>query len=119
MRCCQFGVDVVVQDEVALDDNVVTLQLMLIKLLIIFMQVLTEVTLEVGSLGEEVGVAVPLPEGEEVIFWKSSPPMYVTRMIMRRKRMRRSTQVERLLETKEEGGKWRGLVRIETRWGLP
>ena len=40
---------------------------MLIKLLIIFMQVLTEVTLEVGSLGEEVGVAVPLPEGEEVI----------------------------------------------------
>ena len=29
VRCCQFGVDVVVQDEVALDDNVVTLQLML------------------------------------------------------------------------------------------
>ena len=29
-------------------------------------QVLTEVTLEVGSLGEEVGDAVPLPEGEEV-----------------------------------------------------
>ena len=29
-------------------------------------QVLTEVTLEVGSLGEEVGAAVPLPEGEEV-----------------------------------------------------
>jgi len=47
------------------------------------MQVLTEVTLEVGSLGEEVGAAVPLPEGEEV---------------------------GRLLETAEEGGKWRGLV---------
>ena len=29
VRCCQFGVDVVVQDEVALDDNVVTLQFML------------------------------------------------------------------------------------------
>ena len=84
------------------------------------MQVLTEVTLEVGSLGEEVGVAVPLPEGEEVIsLIKEISTTDVIIMIMRRKRMRRSTQVERLLETKEEGGKWRGLVRIETRWGLP
>ena len=32
----------------------------------IMVQVLTEVTLEVGSLGEEVGAAVPLPQGEEV-----------------------------------------------------
>ena len=81
---------------------------------------LTEVTLEVGSLGEEVGVAVPLPEGEEVIsLIKEISTTDVIIMIMRRKRMRRSTQVERLLETKEEGGKWRGLVRIETRWGLP
>ena len=31
-------------------------------------QVLTEVSLEVGSLGEEVGAAVPLPQGEEVPF---------------------------------------------------
>ena len=86
----------------------------------IFEQVLTEVTLEVGSLGEEVGVAVPLPEGEEVIsLIKEISTTDVIIMIMRRKRMRRSTQVERLLETKEEGGKWRGLVRIETRWGLP
>ena len=76
--------------------------------------------MEVGSLGEEVGVAVPLPEGEEVIsLIKEISTTDVIIMIMRRKRMRRSTQVERLLETKEEGGKWRGLVRIETRWGLP
>ena len=88
--------------------------------MIIFEQVLTEVTLEVGSLGEEVGVAVPLPEGEEVIsLIKEIITTDVIITIMRRKRMRRSTQVERLLETKEEGGKWRGLVRIETRWGLP
>ena len=88
--------------------------------MIIFDQVLTEVTLEVGSLGEEVGVAVPLPEGEEVIsLIKEIITTDVIITIMRRKRMRRSTQVERLLETKEEGGKWRGLVRIETRWGLP
>ena len=88
--------------------------------MIIFGQVLTEVTLEVGSLGEEVGVAVPLPEGEEVIsLIKEIITTDVIITIMRRKRMRRSTQVERLLETKEEGGKWRGLVRIETRWGLP
>ena len=71
-------------------------------------------------MGEEVGVAVPLPEGEEVIsLIKEIITTDVIIMIMRRKRMRRSTQVERLLETKEEGGKWRGLVRIETRWGLP
>ena len=86
----------------------------------IFEQVLTEVTLEVGSLGEEVGVAVPLPEGEEVIsLIKEIITTNVIRIIRIIKRMRISTQVERLLETKEEGGKWRGLVRIETRWGLP
>ena len=87
--------------------------------MIIFEQVLTEVTLEVGSLGEEVGVAVPLPEGEEVISLIKEIITTDVKMIMRRKRLRRSFQVERLLETKEEGGKWRGLVRIETRWGLP
>ena len=81
---------------------------------------LTEVTLEVGSLGEEVGVAVPLPEGEEVIsLVKEITTTNVLRIIRIIKRMRMRTQVERLLETKEEGGKWRGLVRIETRWGLP
>ena len=81
---------------------------------------LTEVTLEVGSLGEEVGVAVPLPEGEEVItLIKEIITTNVIRIIRIIKRMRISTQVERLLETKEEGGKWRGLVRNETRWGLP
>ena len=86
----------------------------------IFEQVLTEVTLEVGSLGEEVGVAVPLPEGQEVIsLIKEIITTNVIRIIRIIKRMRISTQVERLLETKEEGGKWRGLVRIETRWGLP
>ena len=85
----------------------------------IFEQVLTEVTLEVGSLGEEVGVAVPLPEGDEVISLIKEITTTNVIMIIRRKRMRRSTQVERLLETKEEGGKWRGLVRRETRWGLP
>ena len=88
--------------------------------MIIFEQVLTEVTLEVGSLGEEVGVAVPLPEGEEVIsLIKEIITTNVIRIIRIIKRMRISTQVERLLETKEEGGKWRGLVRNETRWGLP
>ena len=81
----------------------------------IFEQVLTEVTLEVGSLGEEVGVAVPLPEGEEVISLIKEIITTDVKMIMRMKWMRRSTQVERLLETKEEGGKWRGLVC----WGLP
>ena len=86
----------------------------------IFKQVLTEVTLEVGSLGEEVGVAVPLPEGQEVIsLIKEIITTNVIRIIRIIKRMRMRTQVERLLETKEEGGKWRGLVRIETRWGLP
>ena len=86
----------------------------------IFEQVLTEVTLEVGSLGEEVGVAVPLPEGQEVIsLIKEIITTNVIRIIRIIKRMRISTQVERLLETKEEGGKWRGLVRNETRWGLP
>ena len=77
-------------------------------------------TLEVGSLGEEVGVAVPLPEGEEVIsLVKEITTTNVLRIIRIIKRMRMRTQVERLLETKEEGGKWRGLVRIETCWGLP
>ena len=81
---------------------------------------LTEVTLEVGSLGEEVGVAVPLPEGQEVIsLIKEIITTNVIRIIRIIKRMRMRTQVERLLETKEEGGKWRGLVRIETCWGLP
>ena len=76
--------------------------------------------MEVGSLGEEVGVAVPLPEGEEVIsLIKEIITTNVIRIIRIIKRMRISTQVERLLETKEEGGKWRGLVRNETRWGLP
>ena len=40
----------------------------MMKKLMMMIQVLTEVTLEVGSLGEEVGDAVPLPEGEEVPF---------------------------------------------------
>ena len=42
--------------------------LIMTKNIMIMVQVLTEVSLEVGSLGEEVGVAVPLPQGEEVPF---------------------------------------------------
>ena len=42
--------------------------LIMTKNIMIMVQVLTEVTLEVGSLGEEVGAAVPLPQGEEVPF---------------------------------------------------
>ena len=42
--------------------------LIMTKNIMIMVQVLTEVSLEVGSLGEEVGAAVPLPQGEEVPF---------------------------------------------------
>ena len=42
--------------------------LIMTKNIMMMVQVLTEVTLEVGSLGEEVGVAVPLPQGEKVPF---------------------------------------------------
>ena len=55
----------------------------------IFEQVLTEVTLEVGSLGEEVGVAVPLPEGQEVISLIKEIITTDVIAIIRMKRMRR------------------------------